>query len=977
MSFHPLVGTWRKAGLRVLMLIVLTGRCDLLRCSAQQITHFLGKPVLHIQLQTQPQLNISEFKKEILQETGQPLDAQKVSQSLKNLYSTGRFRTLQAEIQPEEGGINLIFAGKARYFLGTVTVNESPQAVPPEALASSTRLSLGQPISRSSLQAAVGHIRDVLSGDGYYQAQVSYSLQRNPAVQIADVVFTVHPGLPAKLSGVQFQGNIGLSPARLMSIAGWHRNMHLTAARIQRGLYRIHRFFTKRDRLEAAGTSQKRIYDAVHNTETLVVRIDPGPRIRVRVEGAKVSSSQLKKILPVYRDGLTDTLSLDAGTERLENYFEEKGYFSAKARWLRVQHPGEIDITYVVNRGPQEAFEGYDFRGNRSIPSAELSPLVTIQPESFPSHLHGVFSQEMLNHDVKTLTAYYESRGFLQARVTPVLSKKEGELFVTFNIHEGPLTRVGTLSFKGVDDETAKQLRALLQALPGHSYSPALINKDRNSILTYFADHGYNEATVTAHVSPPDRDEVNVEYEIAPGVQKTIQRVVVMGNRYTRTGVIRRQLEVKSGEPMSQSKIFDSQRRLYDLGLFNSVQLAPANPTGDETAKTLLVDVEEARRWTLGYGFGIDVQRLGGSNQPQGQLRASPRLSLDLTRINVGGRDQTFSLRGRLSDLETGGEASYLIPHLLNHPSLSLHVDGIVDRTRDILTFTSTVRQASLSVEKQLNPSTYLVGRYNYRLVSVADLKINPLEIPLFTQPVRDAGFESTFIHDTRDNPADATRGTYSLLDASVSTTHLGSQANFVRFFGQNSTYYRINTHLVFARNTEVGVENPYGAARKITLPGVSSEVFSSNQIPLAERFFAGGADSLRAFSLNQAGPRDPITGFPVGGNALFLNSLELRVPLRGGRYGLVLFNDAGNVYSSLGEMRLLKFKQTSPADLNYTVQAIGLGLRYKTPIGPVRLDLGYDLNAPRFQFRPQPNGPLQVQQLPKFQYFISIGQSF
>jgi outer membrane protein assembly factor BamA len=133
---------------------------------------------------------------------------------------------------------------------------------------------------------------------------------------------------------------------------------------------------------------------------------------------------------------------------------------------------------------------------------------------------------------------------------------------------------------------------------------------------------------------------------------------------------------------------------------------------------------------------------------------------------------------------------------------------------------------------------------------------------------VRDAGFESTFIHDTRDNPADATRGTYSLLDASVSTTHLGSQANFVRFFGQNSTYYRINTHLVFARNTEVGVENPYGAARKITLPGVSSEVFSSNQIPLAERFFAGGADSLRAFSLNQAGPRDPITGFPVGRNA-------------------------------------------------------------------------------------------------------------
>lgn len=935
-----------------------------------------GRPVLQIRFQTDSKINTSNFAGMIPQKAGEPLNAKKVSQSLKTLYATGRFRTLRAETQEKAGGVDLIFTGKLRFFIGTVTVNETPHAIPPATLASSARLNLGQPLSTDVLDTAAGRIKKLLSQDAYYRAQVHYSVKRNLTNEVGDVAFDVNPGTPATLQEVQFQGNVGVSSARLMKIAGWRRRMHLTSAKIQRGLFRIHRFFTKRGRLEAASSIEQRIYDPAHNTETLVVKNNPGPLIKVHVEGARISSSNLKKILPVYREGLTDDLSLDAGGQKLVNYFEQKGYFSAKARWRRINHPGEVDITYVVDLGSQAAFEGFDFRGNRSIPSSELAPLVTLKPEGFLTRMHGVFSQEMADQDATTLTNYYQSKGFLQARVTPRLGKKEGELFVTFEVHEGARTRVGKMTFKGVDSETAAQLRPAMQAAPGKPYSPALVSKDRNSILNYFANHGYENATVIPHVSPPDLHEVNVEYEITPGRQLKIQRVAILGNEHTRTGVIERQITVKSGEPMSQEKMFESQRRLYDLGLFNSVQIAPQNPAGAETEKTLLVNVEEARRWTLGYGFGLDVQRLG-TGSPQGQFGVSPRLSLDLTRINVGGRDQTFSLRSRLSDLETGGEASYLFPHFLNHPDLTLHLDGTADRTRDVLTFTSFIRQASLSVEKQYSPSTFLVGRYNYRYVTASNLKIQPEEIPLFTQPVRDAGFESTFVHDTRDDPTDATRGSYSLADASISTAKLGSETNFVRFFGQNATYYRLSSHLVFARNTEFGAETPYGASRRVVVSNGNSGIFTTNALPLADRFFAGGADSLRAFSLNQAGPRDPVTGYPVGGNALFVNQFELRVRLREGRYGIVLFNDAGNVYSSISEMRLLKFIQTSPSDLNYTVQAVGIGLRYKTPIGPIRLDAAYDFNPPRYQFQPPNTSTLERQRLPRFQYFISIGQSF
>ncbi len=135
----------------------------------------------------------------------------------------------------------------------------------------------------------------------------------------------------------------------------------------------------------------------------------------------------------------------------------------------------------------------------------------------------------------------------------------------------------------------------------------------------------------------------------------------------------------------------------------------------------------------------------------------------------------------------------------------------------------------------------------------------------------------------------------------------------------------------------------------------------------------------MRGFSINQAGPRDPETGFPIGGNALFLNSFELRTSFARHRFGLVLFQDAGNVYSSSRFMRIFKFQQSSPTDFNYTSAAVGVGFRYKTPVGPIRFDVGYNLNPPRFNVITTTNNvtTTEVQRLSNLQFFLSIGQSF
>jgi outer membrane protein assembly factor BamA len=340
---------------------------------------------------------------------------------------------------------------------------------------------------------------------------------------------------------------------------------------------------------------------------------------------------------------------------------------------------------------------------------------------------------------------------------------------------------------------------------------------------------------------------------------------------------------------------------------------------------------------------------------------------------------------GRLSYIDTGAGASYVIPYLANRKDLSLRINGLVDRSREVLTFTDDQKGASIAVEKRFSTSTAISARYSFSRVEALDLsgRISPEEVPLLKGPTWVGGFGGSYVNDRRDDPLDATRGSYSLADAGIMSKDLGSQANFLRLTGQYASYYQLGSHLVFARNTRLGLESPYGSKEVISvpnpIPGQPPIRTLTDQLPLPERLFMGGINSHRGFSINQAGPRDPQSGYPVGGNALFFNSFELRARMAQQRLGFVLFNDTGNVFTTIRRMRLLKFSQTRPLTdvdtLDYDSEAFGVGLRYKTPVGPLSFDVGYNLNPPRYQVATNPG--VEVQQLARFQFFLSVGQSF
>ena len=304
----------------------------------------------------------------------------------------------------------------------------------------------------------------------------------------------------------------------------------------------------------------------------------------------------------------------------------------------------------------------------------------------------------------------------------------------------------------------------------------------------------------------------------------------------------------------------------------------------------------------------------------------------------------------------------------------------------------------------------------------------SPGEIALLSLPARVGGPGFTFIHDKRDNPLESTKGNYFTLDAFVATSFFGSRSdtsssslptNFARALGQYSSYYpfgpkgKKNRQFVFARSTTIGIAQPFRGT--VVLPPGACPLNPAGEptctdvatIPLPEQFFAGGGNSHRGFGLNQAGPRDPSSGFPVGGTALFVNNLELRfppvsLPYLGEGFGFAVFYDMGNVFTAPHDMLkgLLRWHQASPQECvasgtptstactifdnsgyDYTSNALGIGIRYRTPIGPLRFDFGYNLNPTQYlQFVTVPGtnqSVLQGQHLGHFNVFFSIGQPF
>ncbi len=991
--------------------LLLLGSCCL-HAQTAPADDFAGRNIVAIQYSPGSFLDPADLAAAQPLKTGTPLRRDDVAEAIDSLYATGQFDDIVVEAEPAGAGVSLRFVVKPRVFIEDVRIKGKIKSPPSEAeLHSYVQLDAGSAFQQADIDRAVGTMGRLFDANGLYHTTIEPRVTRSGGGDQVFITFTVHESKRAKYEQPEIEGENLLPDSVILRVSGWrlpiiHWWRHVSQARTNGGAHGVLRKYEKQGRLTAAAEVTKVDYDAARNRVKPYLSVTPGPKVQVKATEAKVSKRVMKRYVPVFQERAVDTDLLLEGKRNLEDYFQSKGYYDVVVDFSVKPPEKDLEIIeYAISEGMRRKVVRVAITGNKYFDTRTIRERMFIHAAAFNLR-HGRYSDAFRKKDEENIINLYRANGFRDAKITITADDgykgKPGDVGVTVSIDEEQQWTVNHVTVEGARQLNLAEIEKQLASSAGEPFADVNLANDRDTILSYYFRQGFPSAACTAAWRLSGTRLADVVYTITEGERQYVRGILTAGNQITRPSLIARTITLKPGDPLSSVEETRIQQNFYDLGIFARVDTAIENPDGTAAHKYVLYDFDEANRYSLTVGIGAQVGRFGTPSTtslaaPGGTTGFSPEVSLDVSRLNFLGLGHTISLRTNYSTIEKLGALTYLQPRFRNHAGRSLTYTLLYDQTLDVRTFASKREQASVQMSQKFSKS--LTGMFGlaYRRVSVGDVVIPVLLIPQFVQPVRIGIFTANLIQDRRNNPANPSHGMYNAVDLGIAAKALGSERSFGRVLARNATYYKLTNSLILARQTEFGLILPFSAPAGLT---------AAESVPLPERFFAGGADNLRAFPFDEAGPRDTgaslaaggpssePTGFPLGGNALFINNVELRFPLIGENIQGVFFHDMGNVYSSLGDISFA-FHQRNLEDFNYTVQDVGFGVRYRTPVGPIRVDLAYSINPPKFEgfggtptelLQCNPNVPASSlpsycqpsqQSISHFQFFFSIGQTF
>jgi outer membrane protein insertion porin family len=947
---------------------------------------FEGQPVSAINIAVRPDMDIARLRNAITLQPGKPFAAAAVRESVAALQQTHQFTQVQVSLEPDQAGVRVLFILQPADYVGVVQFPGTGHTFPYTALLQAVNIPEQSPFYPALETNGQKGLLDYLHKHGYFVADVQPEIHADEPHRIVNVIFRCTLKKQAKIRTITFNGLSAEQSARLLkSLRGiWAR---LKTVSLKTGQKYSEPHITKaipfmQDHLRTDNQLPPTIrlasanYDPDTNKVDVTFNVIPGPKVSVEVAGAPVSKKTIRKLIPIYEEGSVDQDLVDEGERNLKAYFQTKGFFNATVASHVDHQDSAVKIVYEVDRGTKHKVRGVYFDGNHYFTDKQLSPRVSVKKGLF-LFLHGTYSEQLLSKSVSSINGLYKDNGFADVSVQSKVEDFDPEVIVTFKISEGPQDKVAALQVSG---NKTQALAALMKKYPlglgpGQPFSQKLLDSGRSQLLAAYLDLGYLNADVRSafSASPDDPHKINVTYAIDEGPQARISDVVLLGEKHTKPKFISEVADgqIKPGKPLSQGQFLQSESDLYGLGIFDWASIAPLRPIVDQTQEEVLIKIHESPLNSMDIGGGIEIIpragnipvnavavpgippiSLGNKFTVSQKSYIGPRFSFDFERHNIRGRAETATIGTILSRLDQRGFFTYADPHLHGSTWSSLFsLSG--ERTTQNPIYTAELGQASFQIQKALDKkhTKNLIFRYSFQRTDLYDLLIPGLVLPQ-DQHVRLSTFDTEYVRDSRDKPLDAHHGVYQTFDFGVTPTALGSSANFVRFLGQTAFYKPVKPWLVWANNFRLGLAKP----------------FAGSDVPLSERFFTGGADSLRGFTIDGAGPQRPVPvcanpanpatctliSVPVGGDMLFIFNSEARFPLPiYPGLGGVLFYDGGNVYSNINLRQFVD-------DFTHSV---GVGVRYQTPVGPIRFDVGYRItNIPGLQAT---------------QYFVSIGQSF
>src|SRR6202789_3369555 len=491
-------------------------------------------------------------------EIGKPFDFGMERESLRVLYRTGDFadiRVTAAPAAPATNGVRVEFTVQRNFYNNVIRVEGLKEAPTEAAALASMRLTLGEPFRESSLREAIDRLKDTLSSEGLYEADVKWSLTPHEATRQMDVTITVQSGPRTVVGGFMFKNQTPYPDAELIARSKMKLQKPFTSARVTRASQRLKKYLVNQGYLGAGILITAGNYDATTNLVALNYQVTTGPRVSVAVGGAHIGQGKLRQLLPIYAEGAVDDDLLQEGRPNIRDYFQRPGYFDADVQVSSRDDPkaGVRLISYEVTRGDRSRLAGIAFHGNKYFSKELLEGRMGLQPASFASS--GRFSQTLVRDDGDSIRGLYLSNGFLDVKVISAVDTnyqgKKQNLFVTFQIVEGPQTLGEDLQINGAHAMSKDAVLNVVGSSGGQPYSAAAVASDRNNILAMYYNDGFPEAHLDEKISPGSKpEEVQVLYQITEGPRISVAKVLRTGYQYTRPTVITRQVTIEPEGPL-------------------------------------------------------------------------------------------------------------------------------------------------------------------------------------------------------------------------------------------------------------------------------------------------------------------------------------------------------------------------------------------------------------------------------------------
>ncbi|MFH1062592.1 MAG: outer membrane protein assembly factor BamA [Candidatus Omnitrophota bacterium] len=672
-------------------------------------------------------------------------------------------------------------------------------------------------------------------------------------------------------------------------------------------------------RLYATGLFNDVSADLVDETDgiTIVFKVEEKPMLKEIVFSGnrRIRTKKLRSEMTVKTGEIFDQFQLKEDIVNLKKLYAKKGYSCADLDYSFEAKDNSVVVNVTVKEGTRVRIRKIGFAGNKFFNDSRLRKVIKTKKKGWFNS--GFYKEDVWTEDLDRLNSFYNTEGFIDAKIEPIIeyNKNNDSMYLTFNIIEGKQYKAGNVSFKGNQVFLASDLSENLELLNEQVYSENKLRGDISKIQSHYFDAGYIASSVKADTMlNSETGHVDVAYNISEGKIGYLDKINIKGNLRTKDVIIRREMRLFPGDRYNGEKLRRSRQRLYNLGYFEEVSFnTEEEPSTLPDKYDLDIFVKESKTGEFSFGAGYSsVDKFIGF--------------VDLTQQNFDifnfptftGAGQKLRLRMEFGSEKKDYELSFVEPWLLGYPLATGF--NVFSRTRNWDKYDEKRIGGNLFVSKELGE--YWLNKWTYRFESI---RISDIEDDASNEIKAEdgknyiSGIQTDIIHDTRDNIYNPRTGAYNQLSTEYAGGSLGGDKDFIRYETKNNKYFPIGKDGVLDLQGSLGMVEAFG---------------DSIDVPVYERFYAGGANTIRGYKERRIGPEGE-RGDPIGGRLRAIFNAEYTHKLTN-NLKWAFFYDIGNVWANNQEFSWDKLKLKA---------SIGTGIRVKTPLGPIRLDYGYALN--------------------------------